>query len=236
MILFLGDSFTWGQGLQIPYWIQQGKSIDECNRLMPPQYPAEIYDYHADEYRKKHHFPNLVAKHFNKSYSTKWGNGGSNEDIIFHLKNVGKMMDIHGIDFIVIQFTEIGRDEELRKLLNPDFNSDFINQNPDKLIKKYIQNQIHFIDDWCTNALKKPWFAYSWRVEHGEILESEYPNNYIPLIYGDNFYNNQDSIHGNSPIILGNTIEGCQDGHLSEFGHEIVANSIIKKIENSNIY
>ena len=68
MILFLGDSFTWGQGLQIPYWIQQGKSIDECNRLMPPQYPAEIYDYHADEYRKKHHFPNLVAKHFNKSY------------------------------------------------------------------------------------------------------------------------------------------------------------------------
>ena len=46
MIVFLGDSFTWGQGLQIPYWLEQGKSIDEISKLMPPHFPAEQYDYH----------------------------------------------------------------------------------------------------------------------------------------------------------------------------------------------
>ena len=29
MIVFLGDSFTWGQGLHIPYWLEQGKSVGE---------------------------------------------------------------------------------------------------------------------------------------------------------------------------------------------------------------
>ena len=58
MIIFLGDSFTWGQGLQIPYWIEQGKSIDEINDLMPPKVALEsVMDYEADEYRKTYHFP-----------------------------------------------------------------------------------------------------------------------------------------------------------------------------------
>lgn len=234
MIVFLGDSFTWGQGLQIPYWIKNGKTIEECNRLMPPKFPSETYDYHADEYRKKHHFPNLVAKHFNKSYSTKWGNGGSNEDIVFHILNMGKMLDINGVDFIVIQFTEIGRDQELSKLLSEPLLKE-INKSADEVIDEYIKEQIHFIDNFCRNTLKKPWYAFSWRKEHGEILKKYYPNNFIPIIYGDNHFNNQEELM-QYPVTLGSTIPNCQDAHLNEFGNEIIANSIISKIENSDIY
>ena len=43
MIIFLGDSFTWGQGLQIPVWLKQGKSVEEITNLMPPKHPAELY-------------------------------------------------------------------------------------------------------------------------------------------------------------------------------------------------
>jgi len=67
MILFLGDSFTWGQGLPIEKWLKEGKSLDYCNRL-PPKVPSELYNYEDDNYRKQNHFPNLVAKHFNKSF------------------------------------------------------------------------------------------------------------------------------------------------------------------------
>ena len=30
MILFLGCSLTWGQGLQIEKWLSEGKSIEFC--------------------------------------------------------------------------------------------------------------------------------------------------------------------------------------------------------------
>ena len=115
MIVFLGDSFTWGQGLQIPHWLEQGKSIDEVNELMPPKVPSETYDYNSDKIRQIHHFPNLVSKYFNKSYVTKFGNGGSNENIISILNNLGEHMDLSGIDFIVIQFTELFRNPQTQE-------------------------------------------------------------------------------------------------------------------------
>ena len=138
MIVFLGDSFTWGQGLQIPYWLEQGKSVGEINKLMPPKFPSEQYDYEADELRKKQHFPNLVSKYFNKSYCTKWGNGGSNQDILEIIKNMGNQMDTSGIDYFVIQFTEFTRDSNLDNL-SP--NTSFEQYKEEKELKKEIEEE-----------------------------------------------------------------------------------------------
>ena len=112
MIVFLGDSFTWGQGLPIEKWIQTDNlSFEECNKFSPPEYSCESYNYEDDNYRKQNHFPNLVSQHFNKSYVTKFGNGGNNKNIVDILQNLDcHFVDDRGIDFYVFQFTDFVRD------------------------------------------------------------------------------------------------------------------------------
>ena len=78
MILFVGCSFTWGAGLQFEYLSKKrGWTSDEINAINPPKSHLEHLDYKCDEYRKKYHYPNLVAKKMNMAYGLgKLGNGG----------------------------------------------------------------------------------------------------------------------------------------------------------------
>lgn len=224
MILFLGDSFTWGQGLPIEKWLKEGKSLDYCNRL-PPEYPSELYNYEDDNYRKQNHFPNLVAKHFNKSYVTKWGNGGSNQQSVFLLNNAWMQMDTNAVDFIVFQFTEVSRDLDLLRDGEYDGKVSF-----EEYIDNYIDKQIDKINSFCKNTLKKPWFAFSWNEEIGDKLEKNYPKNYVPLIIDGKEFNNFNDVFANHNEFMLCKIEGIHDGHFNSKGHEMIANSIIKKV------
>ena len=220
MIVFLGDSFTWGQGLQIPYWLEQGKSVGEINKLMPPHFPAEQYDYHADELRKKQHFPNLVSKHFNKSYCTKWGNGGSNQDILEIIKSMGNQMDTSGIDYFVIQFTEFTRDSNLDNL------------SPTTSFEQYKEEIVKEIDKTIKNYYNKPWFGLSWRYDFGNILELKYPKNHIPIEFKNKVYPHFESLLSSKlNLCLADTTK-VSDGHFNSDGHQVVADSIIKKIKH----
>jgi lysophospholipase L1-like esterase len=227
MIIFLGDSFTWGQGLQIPYWLKNGKTIEECQELMPPKYPAELYDFHADEYRKKHHFPNLVAKHFNKSYCTKWGNGGANSQIHFLMEESGRLMDTRGIDVFIIQFTEATRDKDL---IDEFYKKQNYLMNNDNFPNDYIQYMIKNFDERfkCIYPNKK-WFGFSWHSDIGKLLETEYKENFIPIILNGKEYNNFEDIRTHYRLDLASTTS-VTDGHFNEDGHKVIADSIIKKI------
>jgi len=83
MILFVGCSFTWGAGLQFEYLSKKrGWTSDEINAINPPKSHLEHLDYKCDEYRKKYHYPNLVAKKMNMAYGLgKLGNGSNNYEI-----------------------------------------------------------------------------------------------------------------------------------------------------------
>lgn len=230
MILFLGDSFTWGQGLQIPYWIERGYSIDEINDLMPPAVALEnVMDYNADEYRKKHHFPNLVAKHFNKPYSTKWGNGGNNSDCIFLLKNLFRnISNTQGIEFVVIQFTDSQRDIDLQGYVDSG-------QNPDIVLKTHCEQTVKNLDDVC-KMLNTKWFGFSWFDDIGTVLEKNYKDNYIPIIYKGKKYNCFEILRHQCELNFDCTInEKIHDSHINYLGHEIIADSIIKKLTDFNI-
>jgi hypothetical protein len=226
MIIFLGCSFTWGQGLQIEKWLKEGKSKEYCNKYMPPNYPAEKYSYEDDKYRKENHFPALVAKHFDKSYVTKFGNGGSNEQIIHHLNNLKNHMDIDGIDFVVIQFTEVTRDMVVNDLETYGGDIPF-----DEYVKNHIEKQVDWIDKFCKNGIKRKWFGFSWQKDFGELLETKYKENYIPLTYKNQDYNNFDDIFGTPEHDLTfQRSHDLHDGHFNSKGHRVIADSIIKKI------
>lgn len=233
MIVFLGDSFTWGQGLPIEKWIgETEKTIEDSNKLMPPTYPSELYSYEDDLYRKQNHFPNIVSKYFNKSYVTKFGNGGTNQDIIDILYNMGRQCQPAGVDFYVIQFTEVSRDLTLHENIK-DF-SHKIDREPDEVFNQYMEAQVNKINNVIVNNFGKKWYGISWRHDFSEILENLYPENYIPIEYGGMTYNNFDELMvKNTNLTLYGKYPGIDDGHLCSEGHQVLANSIIKKISSN---
>lgn len=235
MIVFLGDSFTWGQGLPIEKWIQTDNlSIEECNKFSPPEYSCESYNYEDDNYRKQNHFPNLVAQHFNKSYVTKFGNGGNNKNIVDILQNLDShFVDDRGIDFFVFQFTDFLRDpyfDFAQDIIHEQGDSYKFENNLNKLFEDYIRTQLHHIDDLIQRRNSK-WIGFSWREDFGKVLKQYYPNNYIPLIHNNKSYNNFGKlVDDDLKLKLSGKWVGLEDGHLNSDGHRVIANCIINKI------
>ena len=68
-------------GLQFELLSKRGWRANQINDIIPNKTYLEHLDYDCDEYRKKHHFPNLVAKDNEYEYGLgKLGNGGSNDE------------------------------------------------------------------------------------------------------------------------------------------------------------
>ena len=118
MILFVGCSFTWGSGLQYEYLEKKGWSIDKINddrnRIIKED-SIDPLDYNADEYRKQHSWPNLVAKKLNKPYRVGTTKSSTNLNQILnsikHEKELCMSSSANQIDTIVVQFTDWTRDD-----------------------------------------------------------------------------------------------------------------------------
>lgn len=232
MILFLGDSFTWGAGLQFEYLFQNGHSVDEINELMPPQTYLENLDYKSDEYRKKHHYPNLVAKELNKPYVLgKLGNGGTNNNMTFVIDNINELMQyydekqIKPIEMVIVQFTDFMRD------VSDDWTSNQHTRDLEENNNKEILKQIKEFNVACQNKGLK-WFGLSWHKEAGNILKKHYLDKFIPVLQDNDEYVCFDEvdIDRGSQLRLADIIDKCYDTHFSSNGHKLIANSILEKI------
>jgi lysophospholipase L1-like esterase len=228
MIIFLGDSFTWGQGLYLKKWIDEGKSIEYCNRNLPPIFPQQNISHSDDLYRKKYHFPNLVAEHYNRSYYTKPKNGGTNGDIYNILKNMYSYVDSSAIDLVVIQFTDFSRSLE-REIGEFDLSEDI-----DSILYSKCKKQIDIVYDTLKKLKIDNFLFFGWRNNVGKLIADNYSKFYIPINYQDFQYHSIESFISNNGMTLGDSL-GVDDGHLSELGHQVIANSIIKKVDTMNI-
>lgn len=180
MILFLGDSFTWGQGLYYSNWIKNGDSIDDINKKLPPHtFHENVISYDDDLLRKRLHFPALVAQHFDKSYSIRYGNGGSNFNILNILKNINHQILFEGIELIVIQLTFLTRDVYQTNLVKK-FQQKY-NVNELEALFMIREHQIEKIVDFC----KRPkGYQKYYEVEpgHTNIPTASY-NKEIPVLF-----------------------------------------------------
>lgn len=224
MIIFLGDSFTWGQGISFERWIlEENKTPQVCNQFLPAgQFEQELFSYKDDMFRKQYHFPNLVAKHFDSSYVTQFGNGGTNKNISKMLLNLGNQFGSNirrSVKFFVIQFTDFGRSLDGGEMIIDDFET-------------IMETQVHEIDKNCKHWGLE-WYGFSWRSDIGEVLQTKYKQNYIPLIYNNKEYNNFGDILDleNNLSIKKKYNNLLSDEHFSINGHEFIAKNIISKIE-----
>ena len=102
-ILFIGDSFTWGQGLYFYKWMEQKRELPSSVGGM---YPSHAHLVTADDikYKDENSFTGLLSKYYGLEAAKRQNNGGSNTEIILDMI---PMIDKLGndIDKVVFQFT-----------------------------------------------------------------------------------------------------------------------------------
>lgn len=244
MILFLGCSNTYGQGLVIEKWVQEGKSVEFINSSSSPLFSTENMNWDDDEFRRKHHYPNLVAKHFNKAYGFKFGNGGSIDDMVFQLENFRRFMNVDSIEAVVVQFTDIQRNDDYMELVQ-------YSKFDEEKMRANVISTISKIERWCNkipnsypiqygeNPKPIPWFAFSWAEDIGEELKKHFNEHFVPLIYKGKEYDCMRPLIDLDDLSVrekeSNTHPMIKDGHPSSVFHRVMADSVIKKMEEANI-
>ena len=219
MIVFLGDSFTWGQGLQYIYLTEhKGWTWEECSKIIPPNLNLEWLGSDEDEYRKKNAFPYLVSKRLDLPYVVgRFENGGDNQTIFQMIENMMPFCTTNNIFCLVIQFSDASR--SLQHEYDESLGS----------IDEQIENQVKRISEHC-NKNNIDWVGVSWQPEIGNILKEKYSKNYIPINYNGIEYTNFSTRHiGLSELFLTYSYP-IDDEHFNLDGHKVIAESILNKI------
>lgn len=235
MILFLGDSFTWGQGLEWELMISEGIDVNEINKIIPPDFDAENLPYKYQIFREKNRFPSLVSKHFDvQNHIARFGNGGNNYDNKFILSNLEAFIDVERIKLIVFQFTHSQRaghtmtDDEYLKL-----------KNNNNVIEDDFLDTLDIINNKFKNSSIKLLFL-SWLPEFGDLFESNgYGDIFCKIQYNlkksNGFECLLEDVDISNKTCLGYKYDSLKDHHLSIEGHQVIAESIIKKIDTMDI-
>ena len=101
-------------------------------------------------------------------------------------------------------------------------------------VRSIVKEVIHQVSENIKNIPSDfKWFGLSWKPEIGNCLKYEYPDNFIPIHYDKEEFVSFDSIMENHYNLTLGSKYGVHDLHLTSEGHQIIANSVIKKI---NLY
>jgi len=224
-IVFLGDSFTWGQGLQYYHlMLHHGWTESQCNELFDRccdgSFRFEFLGFEADEYRRKHSYPYIVCKELNKiMVNPIFENGGDNSRIIEFIELLPHPLFIshNSVDYIVVQFSHPLRQVDISKY---------------KSVNELVLEQVNKVNELC-GRLNKKWFGISWIDETAKIIKENYPDNHVPILYKDKEYLSMDERNHDIKELLINYDTKINDSHPSKKGHEVMAKSIINKIKLS---
>ena len=223
MFIFYGCSFTYGQGLQY-YWLVENTHLtwSDMENFGGSKIQQELLPFGVEQYRIQHSYPHLVSKHFGVNYfNTSISNGGDNSGMYGKVKLIHNFVDSTNVDYHIFQFS------------NPARNTDDVTSvdNVDDLCYyqvERISREVNHIGN------HNKWLAFSWYDEIGEILKKEFPDNFIPIIYKDKEHLSFEHLtnHKGELTIHVQHLES-EDRHFSDYGHKVIAESIIKKVEES---
>jgi hypothetical protein len=219
MILFLGDSFTWGQGLQYYYLTEySGWSWEDCDKFFQKNTRFEWLGFEEDEFRRKNGFPYLVSKEINLPFQTPRMENGSDNKVSYDiLKNIHDACTTNNIQFIVVQFSAPSR-----SILNdtePKFDT----------MDEQIEHQVQRIAD-LLSSYNVDWLGISWMEEIGKILKEKYPQNFVPVKYKGFYYQSFDfMIHSELKELTIKFTKNITDEHFNLLGHKIISQSILEK-------
>lgn len=225
-MLFIGDSFTWGQGLYFYKWKDEGRKFPDTIGGMYPSHQEFITE---DDllYKDELSFSRLVSNQYSLTPIKRNTNGGSNTELVMDMIN---LLDLHNntIDKVVFQFTTISR-YQFR-----DLNMGNIENSVgtfEEIFAERIKNFFYYVDGILSYFSKLYNFEYCYMDWLGDFY-SVSPTQFVTYqigeaeyTYFDKFLNKYkiDMMIDNKPII---------DLHLNKEGQDILSNSIISHFGN----
>jgi hypothetical protein len=100
-LAFLGDSFTWGEGLELyldtPFWINQRKKRSIWTDIV------DLQTEQSTNFREKNRFANIVANYFDSDLIIDNSNGGWIGNITYYLQHI--LESNLKPDYVIIQFS-----------------------------------------------------------------------------------------------------------------------------------
>lgn len=232
MIYFVGDSYTWGAGLEFEYYNKyENWDATKINLNTPPKVWLESCNYKASEHRRKNRFANLVSEQLNVSYEViNQVNGGDHENISWLLNNQPLQ---NGCDAVIVQFSQWQRS-------SIEFQNNQINdeEHIEQIIESQIRKCFHTAESKGVRV-----FGVSWQRDTASILKEKFSDKFIPIYVEGNYYDSLSHTQPNDEfnnwryknpynMRLSDVIPGVYDTHLSSEGHKILADSIVLKLKN----
>jgi len=249
-ILFLGCSYTWGEGLYF-YSDLDDLPFHE-NHMFDSENMRETF--HA--YRKKYRFARQVADQLDTwEYTSEIGNGGKNFQLYYFVVIQELMkgnMRYEDFDTFVWQLSEPMRDFPggNEKLHNFYTTAEELDDAMDTHLKREIDVINKCCRDWEDRGVKVVLLSWPNDYINSRWANKEFKDRYCYINYNDKTYDSISDLYNKNENVLANdgktrlcdpplTIQddffnlGYQknDRHLNKFGNKIVADSIVKKIK-----
>ncbi len=232
-IVFLGDSYTWGQGLYYYKWIEENRRF---NKKINGEFLSHS-DYITEDdlkYKDELSFTNLVSSHLNLRCIKINNNGGSHQNNIAFFNGIEIK---NNVQYVIFQLSSFARDMTDFVLTNVDFNISYVERAKERageIVQSKLRDYFYEIHNYFLEQEK----IYGFKTLYIQWLDdySKYEiDRFIPIYIDNKFcgYDFNFMIEMNKYIfdfyLNGNHI---YDRHLNKEGNLILANSIIKKIES----
>ena len=236
-IIFLGDSYTWGQGLYLNHWIENKPEIFEHFYNTTNGFDTHLswvqqepfFGKIENEIKNNLSFTNIVAKKLNRNCYKSINNGGKNSVNLDFLKKFNQHNFGEKNVIVIFQFTTIGREdihlteEEANKLIRNNKIVDNIFKDKTSTLFDAIDNKLLNLK----NELGWEYYYMDWLGEFYDFMpekfitfgERKIPN--ISLL--TNLYHNK--------ILYKDRI--FYDYHLNSKGNIFVADSIVNHIQQN---
>jgi hypothetical protein len=251
-ILFLGDSFTWGQGLYLPSWVERKPEVFDnflethktSNKEIGMQWvdQQEHFDLEDLKIKEKLSFTGIVGESLNRKVIKKRGNGGSITSNLVQLNNtsfdyyMNDDMDFAEVNLynpfypkdciIIFQFSSIGR-EDFESLTEEEVNMVF---DTNVSFKDIIYDRIKVLFDKVDSKLMEIESKYGFKYYYLDWLGDFYdfkPEKFI-TINGHHYFN---MMTATNYIKIPYKDKYICDGHINQYGNSVIARNILKKIQ-----
>lgn len=254
-IIFGGCSFTWGQGLyfysDLPRVVKPIDGRWDANWVTPAQL----------KFKNIIRYPRVVANRLNTFEIVKTDNGGSDIGSLSFISDLFKSGNYQHDDVscIIFQLTDVARNnfsyDSVKKWLNADFKHNDIYEvlhhasTINTEIKDKVLDALSLITlEKLENELKKyelagiKTYVLTWHSNYVKHIQNNewLSKRFIKLSYlGEEFNSIHELQHEGKRLTISTDVNNVgsfiPDDHPSKLCHKIIADSIIKKIENENL-
>jgi hypothetical protein len=260
-IIFLGDSYTWGQGLHYYGLFEETILPNKGDST----FNSNIMSDREIQFMCDNRFSNLVTKHFNTISIQRNKNGGSHQEMFQFLNN----QDLTLYDTLIFQLTDVFRDKifyeyngdayecslSIHQNVVPAIYTKFIEYLDEKFDGSLEKFKDYYITKLITNIkdkflqlekeFKYKCYLHTWQPDvidyikndvylNKKFIQYEYNNIKYDCIYDMATVTNPELIITHDPFFKEKKIN-VFDGHIGLKAQTIIANSIIHKIVQDNI-